>query len=76
MAPWENHLSAWGQLGSRGWEAGAPAAWEAVPAAEPLPVAGVAASSELSCSGQSWIPALEPALSPPVSITHPPPGLA
>lgn len=40
------------------------AAWEAFPAAEPLPKAGVAASSELSCSSQSWIPACERAPSP------------
>lgn len=61
-------MSPRGQPGSRGWEAGAPAAWEAFPAAEPLPSAGGAASSELSCSGQSWIPACELAPSPPASI--------
>lgn len=69
MSPWANPPSAWGQLGSREWEAGALAAWEAFPAAEPLPTAGAAASSELSCSGQSWIPAFERAPSPPVSST-------
>lgn len=38
-------------------ETGAPAAWEAFPAAEPLPTAGAAASSELNCSGRARIPA-------------------
>lgn len=69
MSPWGNPPRAWGQLGSKGWEEGAPAAWEAFPAAEPLPTAGSAASSELSCSGQSWIPAFELVPSLPGSIT-------
>lgn len=52
-----------GSAGEQGVEAGAPAAWEAFPAAEPLPTVGAAASSELNCSGQARIPASE--LAPP-----------
>lgn len=70
MVPWENPLPTWGQLESRGWGAETLAAWEAFPAAEPLPEVGVAASSELNCSGQSWIPALE--VAPPRQCASPP----